>query len=100
MYPHFIAFKNREKSLANHKADLRAKFKKTKEDYIGYGKHTSKDEYEFPKMSETEMETFRKKLQQEKSKEKMKRWLQFLGLVGLGILIIYLANKELMTFLN
>lgn len=98
MYPHFLDFKNREKASENHKAELRNKLRKTKESYIGYGDNQSKVEYDFPKMTEKELEEFRIKLQNKRKRENIQTLLIFIIFIIVGIIIVKYGAKLITNY--
>jgi hypothetical protein len=97
MYPHFLQMKNREKMNENHKASLRYKLKKIKEDYIGRGYEKTND-FDFPTMSEEKFKAFKLSLEKERKAEIRKNVLFIIISFILGIIFMNYGNEIVNLF--
>ncbi|WP_339883222.1 hypothetical protein [Polaribacter vadi] len=88
MISHFGELKKKEESNQNHKNSLRKKLKNIKESYIGYGSKSSK-EYNFPKLSEKELQFFKLEWKRKKEIEKRNTVLIILVAIITGITIAF-----------
>lgn len=93
MYPHFLAMKNRERAIENHKASIREKNQKNKKRYLGQPATSNSKSIKLRRMSRLEFLKFKRKLERSAQQQDRLRNLFILAsFVVVIIVTVFLAS--------